>query len=336
MAVITINCPRHTPCNTHIFKGVEVSVLPQAGAHVIDIQIHFFSRASCRIRQAFDEIMNSKCHRADVIVKKRNWNRLKKVCNTKEEEIFPGYYTIHNRAEYATTHELVSEIVDDLTFNGFSVINDFIDAKCMNNVRRELAVLYSDTGLVPGKLCQAGYSAASGAKAVRSDMVRWLEVKHDCPYTAIHSAVRSMDRISYILNTTKILSGCDIRSRSPAMLACYPAKTTGYKKHVDNPNQDGRKLTFIIYTNKDYDRIRDGGVLRIHNGERRKFYDIEPIDGRLVIFWSDSRVPHEVLPTTRDRYAISVWYFDLVERARTLVQLPPKQDRNILQTCFLP
>ena len=35
-----------------------------------------------------------------------------------------------------------------------------------------------------------------------------------------------------------------------------------------------------------------------------------PLDGRLLLFWSDSRVPHEVLPTFKDRYAVSVWYSD--------------------------
>ena len=40
-------------------------------------------------------------------------------------------------------------------------------------------------------------------------------------------------------------------------------------------------------------------------------YDVEPLDGRLVLFWSDPRVPHEVMRTEgKDRFAISVWYGD--------------------------
>lgn len=42
--------------------------------------------------------------------------------------------------------------------------------------------------------------------------------------------------------------------------------------------------------------------------------DVEPLAGRLVLFWSDRRVPHEVLPAYKDRYCITVWFFDTIER----------------------
>jgi len=39
---------------------------------------------------------------------------------------------------------------------------------------------------------------------------------------------------------------------------------------------------------------------------------------RLVGFYSDRRTPHEVMPTNRERVALSVWYSDSLERVRAL------------------
>ena len=269
-----------------------------------------------------------------MIIKKRNYKRLKRAVSVvKEEESLPGCFRKLDRPEYVTTQTLANEIVKDLTVNGFSVINNFLDTESMNEIRNEIGDLCRGSRFYPGKLCHTG---ANATHSIRSDYVRWLDVKQDCPYTSIHMAVKRMDKIACVLNTSRILSGCDIRSRSPAMIAYYPAKSSGYKQHVDNPNRDGRKLTFILYANTDYDHVRHGGMLRIHQKDRCLYFDIEPLDGRVVIFWSDSRTPHEVLPTNNERYAISLWYFDLIERARTFVKLPASNDQRMLETCCIP
>ncbi|KAI6071912.1 Egl nine-like protein 1 [Aix galericulata] len=105
-----------------------------------------------------------------------------------------------------------------------------------------------------------------------------------------------------------------------AMVACYPGNGTGYVRHVDNPNGDGRCVTCIYYLNKDWDAKVSGGILRIFPEGKAQFADIEPKFDRLLFFWSDRRNPHEVQPAFATRYAITVWYFDADERARAKVK----------------
>ncbi|ERE73116.1 putative egl nine-like protein [Cricetulus griseus] len=106
-----------------------------------------------------------------------------------------------------------------------------------------------------------------------------------------------------------------LRMSPQAMVACYPGNGTGYVRHVDNPNGDGRCITCIYYLNKNWDAKLHGGVLRIFPEGKSFVADVEPIFDRLLFFWSDRRNPHEVQPSYATRYAMTVWYFDAEERA---------------------
>ncbi|KAG7249505.1 hypothetical protein CRUP_011314, partial [Coryphaenoides rupestris] len=81
-----------------------------------------------------------------------------------------------------------------------------------------------------------------------------------------------------------------------AMVACYPGDGTGYVRHVDNPNGDGRCITCIYYLNKNWDVKNQGGLLQIYPEGKNVVANIEPLFDRLLIFWSDRRNPHEVKP----------------------------------------
>ena len=137
-----------------------------------------------------------------------------------------------------------------------------------------------------------------------------------------------MQRIDTFVSelATHIPAPRGVSNRSKAMLTCYPGDGARYVKHTDNHCRlgkgdrcNGRRLTTLLYLNEGW-VPRDGGQLRLYGGPegKTKLRDVEPILDRLVLFWSDFRVPHEVLPATKDRYASTIWYFDKTERERAL------------------
>ena len=49
-----------------------------------------------------------------------------------------------------------------------------------------------------------------------------------------------------------------------------------------------------------------GGKLRIYPENSEKYVDVEPNMNRLLLFWSDRRNPHEVMPAFKHRYMTSL------------------------------
>lgn len=137
--------------------------------------------------------------------------------------------------------------------------------------------------------------------------------------------------------------------RDEMQATCYPGDGARYVRHIDNnsgagwlacrlatgggqragggtdaegvaeqrPRRTGRRITMITYANPSWE-TGHGGELRLHpqvadaEGQLSDgpHFDVAPLSGRLVLFWSDERMPHQVLPSHRDRFAVSIWYED--------------------------
>lgn len=50
----------------------------------------------------------------------------------------------------------------------------------------------------------------------------------------------------------------------------------------------------------------DGGMLKIYPEGTTRVASIEPLMDRLLVFWSDKRNPHEVLPAFKTRYGYNI------------------------------
>ena len=93
-------------------------------------------------------------------------------------------------------------------------------------------------------------------------------------------------------------------------------------------NHDLQKINNIIYKPenlKTYIRpifASEGGGGDEPDGEAADMgdavCDVAPLGDRALLFYSDFRAPHEVLPAQSERYAATLWYTDATERGTTV------------------
>jgi len=208
-------------------------------------------------------------------------------------------------------------VCSSLKENYFSVINDLFEDEKALDILHEVKKLHNSGVFQDGQL-SGGKTASDDEqkfteKRIRGDQITWLEGNEN----HVPNIVKLIEFVdSLVISCSKFpdgLSGCRIEGRAKAMVACYPGNGTGYTRHVDNPDGDGRCLTVIYYLNQGWGKDK-GGKLRIYREEGH--IDVEPVLNRLLMFWSDKRNPHEVLPAYCTRYAITIWYFDAEQRRR--------------------
>ncbi|KAM8952948.1 egl nine homolog 1 [Pelodytes ibericus] len=201
-------------------------------------------------------------------------------------------------------------IIPCMNKHGICVLDDFLGHELGESIVTEVKALHKTGRFTDGQLVN---QKSDSTRDIRGDQITWVEGK-ETGCKAIGELMSSMDDL--IRHCNGKLGNFRINGRTKAMVACYPGKGTGYVRHVDNPNGDGRCVTCIYYLNRSWDAKANGGVLRIFPEGKAQFADIEPKFDRLLFFWSDRRNPHEVQPAFATRYAITVWYFDANERAR--------------------
>ena len=158
---------------------------------------------------------------------------------------------------------------------------------------------------------------------VRGDHVAWFGGDEPaCRFKALPVLLQRVDTlVSELAPHVPELRG--VKNRTKAMVTCYPGGGARYVRHCDTTRgatHNGRILTAVYYANGGGWSLKDGGELRIFspmNSTEDQVVEratLPPLGDRLVIFWSDNRVPHEVLAAHFQRFACTIWYFD--ERLR--------------------
>ena len=230
--------------------------------------------------------------------------------------------------------DTLAEVGATLRRNHFAVLDGFLGgvaAQLAVAVRGEVRAVY-EAGLVPdakpvmegcprlepGALAggRSGHGLAYVMQPVRGDHVAWFGGDEPaCRFKALPVLLQRVDTlVSELAPHVPELRG--VKNRTKAMVTCYPGGGARYVRHCDTTRgatHNGRILTALYYANGGEWSAEDGGELRVFapmNSTEDPVVEratLPPLGDRLVIFWSDNRVPHEVLAAHFQRFACTLW-----------------------------
>ncbi|MFC3607624.1 2OG-Fe(II) oxygenase [Stutzerimonas tarimensis] len=187
-------------------------------------------------------------------------------------------------------------IIEDLARCGWSLQERFVEQPLIDALAEECRQRES-----LGELEPAGVGRAAGLavrEGVRGDRIRWIEVGQS---PACDRYLTHMEALRQELNRAFFLGLEEFECH----FAFYPPGAF-YKTHLDCfRDDDSRIVTVVLYLNTEW-QSADGGCMRMHLRQGPAL-DVAPLAGNLVVFLS-AEVPHEVLPTQRDRLSLTGWF----------------------------
>lgn len=196
--------------------------------------------------------------------------------------------------------DLLDHLSQKIYSNSYVVVDDFVDETF------RLALLKEQTDLLnKGQFTKAAIGKGDQKQVraeIRSDEVLWMDPTALSPLQAIFW--EKIAEVQQVLNRRCFLGLKSFEGH----FARYPIGSF-YKRHLDQFHAvPHRIVTVILYLNESWTEA-DGGQLRMYflqeDGSER-VEDVLPVGGRLVVFLSEE-IPHEVMPTQKERISISGW-----------------------------
>ena len=196
--------------------------------------------------------------------------------------------------------DLLDYISPEIYSNSYVVVDNFVDEAFRKALLKEQTDLLNQgqfTKAAVGKGDQKQVRAE-----IRSDEVLWMDSTSLSPLQAIFW--EKVAEVQQVLNRRCFLGLKSFEGH----FARYPIGSF-YKRHLDQFHAvPHRIVTIILYLNESWTEA-DGGQLRMYfpqeDGSER-VEDVLPVGGRLVVFLSEE-IPHEVLPTRKERISITGW-----------------------------
>lgn len=196
------------------------------------------------------------------------------------------------------------KIAVEIYEKSYAIIDDFISEELRSSLLKEQSEL-----LEKGKFRQAAVGKGEKKQIkteIRNDQVLWMNPEELSQYESIYW--EEVEKIRMAINRR-----CYLGLKSfEGHFARYPIGSF-YIRHIDQFQQVlYRLVTVIIYLNDSW-TPEDEGMLRMYLPQEdgsEKIMDVLPKGGRLVVFMS-GEIPHEVLPTKKERISITGWLRDI-------------------------
>ena len=218
----------------------------------------------------------------------------------------------------------IGAVAAALVAQHFVVLDGFLGGDLAARVRGACTRAWSRDEYRPSRPAVA--DALRGAPpAARSDMITWDP-------EGVAELSGQVDALVAALRGHLPTHLSHVASRQRPMCSRY-GHGDAFARHVDNHCHhgegdacNGRVLTSVYYMqDAGWDAATDGGCLRFFHSqqaapgtppleadETAPRCDVAPLSDRLVLFFSDFRAPHEVLPVRRpdaERFAATIWYW---------------------------
>ena len=187
-------------------------------------------------------------------------------------------------------------MIEQLAARGFGVVDDFVDAGLLAELRARCRELYASGALRPARIGRGTQERL--APEVRGDFIAWLS---EPALDAEQRLLARLEELRASLNRELMAGLEDYQGH----FALYPPGAA-YARHFDRlVGSDIRAISAALYLNEDWTEA-DGAHLRIYTGGGAS-EDVLPVGGRLVAFVSE-RFEHEVLPGRRERMSFTGWF----------------------------
>lgn len=208
----------------------------------------------------------------------------------------PGSQEPQTRSEGPAARDSTAGLIEQLAERGFGVVDHFVDARLLTQLRWRCSELQASGALRPARIGRGGGERLD--PEVRGDFIAWLQQP---TRDAEQDLLGKLDQLRVSLNRALMTGLEDYQGH----FAVYPPGAA-YARHFDRlQGSDLRAISAALYLNDAW-APEDGGLLRMYLGGGRS-EDVLPVGGRLVAFLSD-RFEHEVLPARRERMSFTGWF----------------------------